>query len=89
MTLAELRRRVAVEPQDIRHGRLAVLTQRTVAGRAGGDFRDPAHADGMVLAARKQRGARRRAERRRVEACVIPSRKATKQYLGEESDDEA
>ena len=71
VTLAELRRRVAVELQRLRQRRARVRADRVVARRRGRDLGDPAHPDRVVVAARQQRRARRRAERRRVEAAEL------------------
>ena len=68
VALAELRRAVPVELEDLRQRGAGVRAQRVVAGCRRGDLGDPAHADGVVVAPRQQRGAGRRAQRRRVEA---------------------
>ena len=70
VALAELRRRVAVELQRLSQRCRRVRAQRVVARRRGGDLGDPAHADRVVVAPGQQRLARRRAQRRGVEAVV-------------------
>ena len=74
VTLAELRGRVAVEFERQRERRLGVGQHRAVAGRGGRDLGDAAHADRVVVAAGEQRLARRRAQRRGVEARVPAAR---------------
>ena len=75
VALAELRRRVAVELQRLRQRRARVRADRVVARRRRRDLRDPAHPDRVVVAARQQRGPRRRAQRRRVEAAELQARR--------------
>ena len=70
VALAELRGRVAVQLQRLGQRRRRLRPDRVVSGRGGGDLRDPAHADGVVIATGEQGLPRRRAERRRVEAVV-------------------
>ena len=71
VALAELRGRVAVELERLGERCRGVRADRVVAGRGRGDLGDPAHPDGVVVATGQQRLARRRAERRRVEAVVL------------------
>ena len=68
VALAELRRVVAVELEDLGDRSARVRPQRVVARRRRGDLGDAAHPDRVVVAARQQRRPRRRAQRRRVEA---------------------
>ncbi len=68
VALAELRRVVAVQPEDLGDRCARVGAQRVVARRRRGDLGDAAHADRVVVAARQQRGPRRRAQGGRVEA---------------------
>ena len=70
VALAELGRRVAVELQRLGQRRRRVRAQRVVARRRCRDLGDPAHADRVVVAPGQQRLARRRAQRRGVEAVV-------------------
>ena len=71
VALAELRRRVAVELERHRQRRLVLGQHRAVAGRRGRDLADAAHVDRVVVAAGEQRLARRRAQRRGVEAVEL------------------
>src|SRR5262249_40181820 len=71
VALAELGSRIAVQPQGLGQRGAGVGAQRVVAGGRGSDLGDAAHADGVVVAAREQRGATRRAERRGVEAGIL------------------
>ena len=82
VALAELRRRVAVELERLRERRAGVRADRVVARRRGGDLRDPAHPDRVVVAARQQRRARRRAQRRRVEAGELQPIPASRSAVG-------
>ena len=70
VALAELGRRVAVELQRLGQRRRRVRAQGVVARRRRRDLGDPAHADRVVVAPGQQRLARRRAQRRGVEAVV-------------------
>ena len=80
VALAELRGRVAIELE--RHGerRLVLRQHRGVAGGRGRDFADAAHVHGMMVAAREQRLARRRAQRGRVKAVELEP--VGRQFLG-------
>ena len=80
MALAELRGGVAIQLQRFREGRGSVRQHRAIAGRAGRDLGDAAHADRVVVAAGEQRLARRRAQRGRVEAVVLQA--ARRQTFG-------
>src|SRR5262245_52787799 len=71
VTLAELRRRVAVQSQCLGEWRARIRAERVVAGCGGRDLCDPTHADGVMIAAREQRGACRRAQRSGMEARVL------------------
>ena len=71
VALAELRRRVAVQLQRLGQRGGRVRADRAVPRRRGGDLGDAAHPDGVVVAAREQRLAGRRAQRRRVEAVEL------------------
>jgi hypothetical protein len=71
VALAELRRRVAVQPQRLRERRACVRSDRVVARRRGGQLGDHAHPHRVVVTAGEQRRARRRAQRRGVEAVVL------------------
>jgi hypothetical protein len=71
VALAELRRRIAVEPQRLRERRTAVRPDRVVPGRRGRDLSDPPHPDGVVVAPRQQCLPGRRAERGRVKAVQL------------------
>jgi hypothetical protein len=71
VALAELRRRVAVQLEDLGQRRASVGPHRGVAGRRCRHLGDATHADRMMIAAAEKRGARRRANRRRVEARVL------------------
>ncbi len=71
MALAELRGRVAVQLERLGERRARVRAHRRVARRRRRDLGDPAHADRVVIASGEQRGARRRAERGRVEAVEL------------------
>ena len=71
VALAELRGRVAVQPQRLRQRRAGVGTDRVVAGRRGRELGDDPHPHRVVVAARQQRSPRRGAQRRRVEAVVL------------------
>ncbi len=62
--------RVAVVEQDAADGRLVLGDDAVVAGEAGRLLRDHAEAHRVVVASRDQRGARRRAQRRREHAVV-------------------
>ena len=68
VALAELRGRVPVELQRLGQRRARVRAHRVVAGRRRGDLGDAAHPHRVVVAARQQRRARRRAERGGVKA---------------------
>ena len=70
VALAELRRRVSVQLQRHRQRRLGVRSQRVVAGRGRRRLGDAAHADRVMVAARQQRGSRRRAQGAGVEPVV-------------------
>ena len=82
VALAELRGRVAVQLQRLGQRRAGVRADRVVARRRGRDLRDPAHADRVVVAAREQRRARRRAERGRVEAVELEPSPASRSAVG-------
>ena len=71
VAFAELRRRVAVELQRPRQRRNRIGQNGIVSGRPGGDFRDAAHAGGMVIAPGQQGLAARRTEGRGVKAIVL------------------
>ena len=71
VALAELRRGVPVELEDLGQRRARVRSHRVVARRGRRDLRDAAHPDRVMVAAAQQRGARRRAQRRRVEAIEL------------------
>ena len=62
VALAELGRAVAVEPQDLGERGGVVGPDRVVPGGGGGDLGDAAHAHRMVIAARQQGLAGRRAQ---------------------------
>ena len=68
--LAEHRRAVAVEPQDLGEGRHAVRQDGRLPRKARRHFRDGAHVRAMRIAAREQRHAARRADRRGMEIGV-------------------
>ena len=70
MAFPDLRGRIAVELERLGEGRARVRSDRAVSGRRGGDLGDPAHADGVVIAATQQRGTRRGTQRGRVEARI-------------------
>src|SRR5688572_7864572 len=59
VTLAKLRRGIAIQLQRPRDRRRGVGNDGAIARRAGGDLRDAAHADAVMVAAREQRGSRR------------------------------
>ena len=67
----EMRGGVAVELERLGERRHAAWPERVIARCGRGDLGDAAHADGMVVAPAEQRGAGRRAERRRVEPGVL------------------
>jgi hypothetical protein len=67
----ELRRRIAVQFENLGERCARIRAERVVAGRRRGDLGDAAHADCVVVATGKQRRAGGRAERRRVEAGVL------------------
>ena len=73
MPFAEGRGRVAVLAQHFRYQRRALGNGARIAGEVGGQIRDHAHAHGVVIASRQQRGARRRAQRGDVKARVAQS----------------
>ena len=87
VALAELRGRVAVELERLGERGAGVGPDRVVARRAGGDLRDPAHPDRVVVSPAQQGRPRRRAERRRVKAVVLEP--ARRQPLGYRSADRA
>src|SRR5262249_17014973 len=66
VVLAEPRGGVAVVAQDAADRGLVLGDDAVVAGKAGGLLRDHAEAGRVVVAARDERGARRRAQRRGV-----------------------
>ena len=68
--LAEHRRAVAVESQDLGEGRHAVRQDGRLPRKARRHFRDGAHVRAMRIAAREQRHAARRADRRGMEIGV-------------------
>ncbi len=68
VALPELGGRVAVQLQRLCERSAGVRADRVVARRGGRDLRDPAHPDRVVVAAREERRAGRRAERGRVKA---------------------
>ena len=70
----------AVEPQDLGHRRRRVGPHRVIAGGGGGDLGDTAHAHRMVVAARQQRLAGRRAQGGGVKP--VESQAAVGQALG-------
>ena len=78
MALAELRRRVAIQPQRLRQRSARVRAQRVVARRRGRELGHHAHPHRVVVATREQRRARRRAQRGGVETVVAqaPARQA-------------
>src|SRR5207247_10233640 len=57
VALAELRGRVAVQPERLRERRLRVRTEGRVARRGRRELRDASHADGGVVPAAQERGA--------------------------------
>ena len=67
VAFAELRRRVAVEPQHLRERSRRLRPDRCVARCGRGDLGDRAHADRVVVAPGQQRLPRRRAQRGGVE----------------------
>ena len=71
VALAELRRRIAVELQDLRQRRLLLGPDAVVAGRRRRHLGDRAHADGMMVPAGEKRLARRRAQSSRMESVVL------------------
>ena len=71
VALAELRRRVAVQLEGLGERCRGVRPDRVVAGCRRRDLGDAAHAHRVVVAAGEERLARRRAERRGVEAVVL------------------
>ena len=75
VTLAELGCCVAVQLQCLGKRCRGVGPDRVVARRRGRKLGDPAHPDGVVVAACQERLARRRAERGRVEAVVLETRR--------------
>ena len=68
--LAEHRRAVAVEAQDLGDGGRAARDDPVVAREAVGDLGDPAHVGAVVVAAGQERGPGRRAQGGRVELVV-------------------
>ena len=68
--LAERGGGVAVALEDLGDAGGALGPRRVVARPAAGELGDRAEAHGVMVAARQQRGARRRAERRHVEPVV-------------------
>ena len=71
VALAELRRAVAIEVEDLRQRRGRVRPHRVVAGRGRRELGDVPHPHGVVVAAGEQRRPGRRAQRRRVKARVL------------------
>ena len=71
VALAELRRRIAVELQDLRQRRLFLGPDAVVARRRRRHLGDRAHADGMMVPAGEKRLARRRAQSGRMEPVVL------------------
>ena len=71
MALAELRRCIAIELEGSGERRAGVRQDRVIAGRSAGDFGDPAHANGVVVASGQQCLSRRRAERGGMKAVVF------------------
>ena len=70
VALAELRRGVAVHPQDVRHRGLRVRSQRAVAGGRCGHLGDAAHANRVVIAPAEECGSGGRAQSGGVESVV-------------------
>ena len=68
--LAEHRRAVAVEPQDLGEGRHAVRQDGSLTRKARRHFRDRAHVRAVRIAAGEQCHAARRADRRGMEIVV-------------------
>ena len=71
VALAELRRGVTIELQRLGQRGARVRADRAIAWRRCGDLRDAAHPHGVVIPTAQQRGTRRRAQGRRVEARVL------------------
>ena len=79
VALPELGCRVAIQRQRRRQRRHRVGAHRTLPGRRGGGFSDAAHPHRVMVPARQQRLARRRAERRGVEP-VVPQSSRRKSF---------
>src|SRR6185503_20824257 len=71
VTLAELRGAVAIELQGLRQRRARVRFHRILSRGRGRELGDRAHTHRVMVAAAEQRRAGRRAERGRVESCVL------------------
>ena len=71
VALAELRRGIAVELQRPRQRRNRIGQHGVVSRRSGGDFRDAAHARGMMVAPGQHGLARRRAQGGGVKAVEL------------------
>ena len=82
VALAELRRGVAVEAQDLGERRAGLRADRAVAGRRRGELGDGAHPDRVVVAAGQQRLAGRRAHRGGVEARELEPGRASRSAVG-------
>ena len=68
--LADGERGVAVAGEDLGQEPVGLGHRGVVAGEPGGELDDPRHAAGVVVATGEQAGARRRAQRGRVEVAV-------------------
>src|SRR4029450_5284039 len=78
VALAELRGRIAVQPQRLSERGARVGTDRAVPWRRWCDLRHASQPDRVVVGARQQRLPGRRAERGRVEAVELqPIRRQT------------
>ena len=71
VALAELRRRIAVELQDLGQRRFFLGPDAVVARRRRRHLGDRAHADGVMVSTGEKRLARRRAQSGRVEPIVL------------------
>ena len=71
MTLAELRRRIAVELERPRQRGHRIGKYRAITRRARSNLGDASHARGMVIASGQERLPRRRAQRGGMEAVEL------------------
>ncbi len=71
VALAELRGRVAVQPQGLGQRRTGVRSYRAVAGGRRGQLRDDPHPHGVMVAPAEQGSAGGRTQRRGVEPVVL------------------